>query len=131
MRAGRLVWETPILTRGATTTLPSPTDKLLKVKPDYIPVYQPLAYALVRLDRYSEATDTLKQALDYDRNNAEIHNNLGFAYVHAGRYAEAVAACQKQSSYSAKQVRLTNRSYKLEMKFYPMPIRTSATPITV
>ena len=45
----------------------------LKISPDYLPVFQPLAFSLVRLGRYPEAIETFKQALQYDPNNAEIY----------------------------------------------------------
>jgi tetratricopeptide (TPR) repeat protein len=84
----------------------------LKVRPDYLPVYQPLAYSLARIGLYAEAADTLKQALQYDANNAEIHNNLAFAYVHAGRYAEAVSSSQQAITLLGK----TGEAYKQELQ---------------
>ena len=84
----------------------------LKVKADYLPVYQPLAYSLARLDRYDEAIETLKQALPYDSNNAEVFNNLSFAYVHAGKYAEAIEA-GRQAIVLLGQ---TGQAYKQELQ---------------
>ena len=57
--------------------------------------YPPLVYSLVRLDRYDEAIEMLRQALQRDPNNAELYNNLAFAYVHTERYVEAVEACKR------------------------------------
>jgi tetratricopeptide (TPR) repeat protein len=96
--------------------------QVLKLRSDYLPVYQPLAYSLARLNHFSEAAETLKQALQYDSNNAEIYNNLGFAYVHAGRYAEGVTASQKAISLldqtgSAYKQELQNRNEVLSNAF--------------
>jgi tetratricopeptide (TPR) repeat protein len=84
----------------------------LKVKADYIPAYQPLAYSLARLNRFPEATETLNQALQYDPNNAEIYNNLAFAYVHGGRYEEAIKAGQQAITLLGQ----TGQAYKQELQ---------------
>ena len=84
----------------------------LKVKADYIPAYQPLAYSLARLNRFPEAIDTLNQALQYDPNNVEIYNNLAFAYVHAGRYEEAMKAGQQAITLMGQ----TGQAYKQELQ---------------
>src|SRR6266436_4674922 len=55
-------------------------QQALKVKKDYVDAYQPLSYSLAQLNRFPEAAEALKQALVYDPNNAEIYNNLAFAY---------------------------------------------------
>ncbi|HEY5885221.1 MAG TPA: tetratricopeptide repeat protein [Pyrinomonadaceae bacterium] len=67
----------------------------LKVRVDYIDAYQPLGYSLARLNRHAEATEVLKQALQYDPDNAEICNNLAFTQVHAERYQDAVESGEK------------------------------------
>ena len=64
------------------------------------------------MKRYPEATETLTQALQYDPNNAEIYNNLGFAYVHAGRYADAIAACRQAIVLLVQ----TGQAYKQELQ---------------
>ena len=87
-------------------------QQALKMKKDYLPVYQPLAYSLARLDRYDEAIETLKQAAQYDANNAEVHNNLSFAYVHAGRYQEAIASGQQAIALLGQ----TGEAYKQELQ---------------
>lgn len=87
-------------------------SQALKVRADYIPAYQPLAYSLARLDRFPEATETLNQALQYDPNNAEIYNNLAFAYVHAGRYEEAIKAGQQAITLLGQ----TGQAYKQELQ---------------
>jgi tetratricopeptide (TPR) repeat protein len=84
----------------------------LKITPDYLPVFQPLAFSLVRLGRYSEAIATFNQALQYDPNNAEIYNNMGFAYVHGGQYKEAIEACQQAIALLGK----TGEAYKQELQ---------------
>ncbi len=84
----------------------------LKLKVDYVPAYQPLAYSLARLDRYDEAIETLKQALKYDPNNAEVYNNLSFAYVHSARYAEAIDA----GNQAIVLLGQTGQAYKQELQ---------------
>jgi tetratricopeptide (TPR) repeat protein len=87
-------------------------QQALKLKPDYVDVYQPLAYSLVRLGKYDEAAATLKQALPYAANNAELYNNLAFAYVHGGRYPEAIEAAQQAITLLGR----TGEAYKQELQ---------------
>jgi tetratricopeptide (TPR) repeat protein len=87
-------------------------QQALKVKADYLPVYQPLAYSMVRLAKYNEAATVLKQASQYDANNAEIYNNLAYAYVHAGQYADGIAASQQAITLLGR----SGESYKLELQ---------------
>jgi len=82
------------------------------VNPNYVPAYQPLAFALVRLDRYPEAILTLQQAIRYDKDNPEVYNNLCFAYVHGTRYEDAVQAC-RQAIFMLGE---TGQAYKLELQ---------------
>ena len=54
-------------------------------------LFTPLAYSLARLNRFDEATDTLKQALKYDSKQRGVYNNLSFAYVHGRQvHGEAI-----------------------------------------
>jgi len=87
-------------------------QQALKVKADYLDVYQPLAYSFVRLEKYDDAAATLKQALQYDANNAEVHNNLAFAYVHAGQYNNAIPAAQQAIALLGK----TGEAYRQELQ---------------
>ena len=66
----------------------------------------------MRLGRHAEAADTLKQGLQYDPDNAEIYNNLAFAYVHAGQYAEAITACQQAIAILGK----TGEAFRQELQ---------------
>ncbi|HEY0430877.1 MAG TPA: tetratricopeptide repeat protein, partial [Pyrinomonadaceae bacterium] len=74
--------------------------------------YQPLAYSLARLDRYSESIETLQAALQYEPDNSEIHNNLAFAFVHAGQYSQAISAAQKAIALLGQ----TGEAYKQELQ---------------
>ncbi len=72
-------------------------SQALKVKADYVPAYQPLAYSLARLNRFPEATETLNQAYKQElqiRNEvlSNAYKNLGNAYNGLKQYNEAADA---------------------------------------
>ncbi|MFB0508607.1 MAG: tetratricopeptide repeat protein, partial [Thermodesulfobacteriota bacterium] len=46
-------------------------------------------------DRYQEAIESFKQAIQLEPDSAEAHCNLGNCYIQLGRYQEAIDACKQ------------------------------------
>ena len=96
----------------------------LALNPSYAAVYQRRAENLVNLRRLDEAVATMKQARELDPLSLIINAEVGWAYYHAGRPAEAVADLQKTLTLDADFARThfyLSRAYE-QKRDYPQAL---------
>jgi len=76
--------------RGGHYTVECWFDRALRFRPDDAMVKMLFGVYLLQVGKSKEAVEHLEQARKEERRNANLHYNLGLAYVRLGRYGEAL-----------------------------------------
>ena len=84
-------------------------DSILKQEPNNVPVLNNLAYLLIKRNKYDEALELAKRAVDIEPNYSSIQDTYATALFKSGQYAEALKVFEKLHVSNKEHVEIALR----------------------